>query len=147
MFVIDDNDKTTWRLQVKTAEGQAIPEAGGGRVGAKFGLSRAQLRVPQPIELFFMLIVRCEDQWRFLIVPRVELDKIRVAYVEAGKTKLGPGRRPVADDAAKNDGLVLEVVLKDLSAEGWGASLAAYLDRWPTELPKVLSGPGTRGAT
>ncbi len=40
VFVIDDNDKTTWRLQVKTAEG----EANGGSVKAKFTLSRAQLR-------------------------------------------------------------------------------------------------------
>ena len=64
VFVIDDNDKTTWRLQVKSAEGESIPEADGGGVTARFALSRVQLRTPQPIELFFMLIIRHEGTWR-----------------------------------------------------------------------------------
>jgi hypothetical protein len=42
VFVIDDNDKTTWRLQVKSSKVENLP-AGDG-VKAKFTLSRAQLR-------------------------------------------------------------------------------------------------------
>jgi len=77
----------------------------------------------------------------------VELDKIHAACVEAGKAKTGPGRRPLPDAAATTDGLGLEVVLKNGTAEGWNAPLTTYLDRWPDELPRVLSGPGARGAT
>jgi hypothetical protein len=94
VFVIDDNDKTTWRLQVKSAEGGSIADADGGGVTARLALSRVQLRTAQPIELFFMLIVRHQEAWRFLIVPRVELMKIRAAYVEAGRAREGRGRRP-----------------------------------------------------
>jgi len=146
VFVIDDNDKTTRRLQVKSAEAESIPEADGGGVKAKFTLSRAQLRTAQPIELFYMLMVRIDrTAWHFLIVPRVELLKIRDAYVEAGKTRDGRGRRPVADEAATTDGLTLVVVLKGAEATGWEASLAEYLDRWPDELAPVTGGPGTVG--
>ncbi len=145
VFVIDDNDKTTWRLQVKSAEGEEIPEADGGGVKARFALSRSQLRTPQPIELFFMLIVRNEKKWRFLLVPRVELLQVRDAYVELGKAREGRGRRPVSDDAAKTDGLGLELILNGTEATGWDASLTPYLDRWPEELAPVTGGPGAVG--
>ncbi len=145
VFVIDDNDRTTWRLQVKSAEGESIREADGGGVTARFNLSRAQLRTPQPIELFFMLIVRHEGAWRFLILPRVELLKVRDAYVDAGRAREGRGRRPLGDHAAKTDGLGLEVVLKGPEATGWDAPLTPYLDRWPEELAPVTGGPGAVG--
>lgn len=146
VFVIDDNDKTTWRLQVKSAESEAIPEGDGGGVKARFTLSRAQLRTPQPIELFYMLMVRVERaRWHSLIVPRVDLLTLRDAYVEAGKTREGRGRRPVADDAAKTDALGLEVVLRGREATGWEASLTGYLDRWPDDLAPVTGGPGAIG--
>jgi hypothetical protein len=145
VFVIDDNDKTTWRLQVKAADGEAVPEADGGGVKAKFTLSRAQLRTAQPIELFFMLVIRHAAKWRFLIVPRLDLFKLRDAYVEAGKTREGRGRRPVGDEAAKTDALGLEVVLKGAEAEGWEASLTPFLDRWPDDLAPVPTGPGAVG--
>jgi hypothetical protein len=145
VFVIDDNDKTTWRLQVKAAEGEAVPEANGGGVKAKFTLSRVQLRTGQPIELFFMLVVRHQRRWRLLIVPRLALFNIRDAYVEAGKEREGPGRRPVGDDSAKTDALGIEVVIKDAEAEGWDAPLAAFLDQWPEELAPVPTGPGAVG--
>jgi hypothetical protein len=77
-----------------------------------------------------------------LIVPRVELLKARDAYVEAGKSREGRGRRPIGDDAAKTDGLGLEVVLKGAEATGWEASFTPYLDRWPEELAPVTTGPG-----
>ena len=140
VFVIDDNDKTTWRLQVKTSAAQTNEPVGAT---VKFALSRAQLRTPQPIELFYMFVVRIEEGWRFLIVPRAELLKIRAAYVEAASKREGAGRRPLADDGAKTDALGLEVVLNEVEATGWGAPLTAYLDRWPDALAPVSGGPGT----
>ena len=100
VFVIDDNDKTTWRLQVKAAESTDVPEKDGGGVTARFTLSRAQLRTAQPIELFYMLILRVGSAWRFLVLPRVDLLKIRDAYVEAGKTRGGPGAVSLASAPA-----------------------------------------------
>jgi hypothetical protein len=144
VFVIDDNDKTTLRLQVKTAEGEAVSEADGG-VKAKFTLSRTQLRTAQRLELFFMLIVRYEKEWHFLVVPRGELMKIRSAYVRAAKGRAGRGRRPLADGAARTDAVGLEVVLKHRDATGWQASLGSYLDQWPDELAPVTGGPGSVG--
>jgi hypothetical protein len=143
VFVIDDNDKTTWRLQVKSSTAEASPREGApAALKAKFMLSRSQLRTAQPIELFYMLMVRAEKSWRFFVVPRVELLRIRDAYVEAGKNREGPGRRPVGDQTAKRDGLPLEVVLEGDAATGWDVSLAAFCDTWPDELAPVVGGPG-----
>jgi hypothetical protein len=54
-FVIDDRDKTTRRVQVKTAMAEPMRAKGEGaeRVCASFKLSRTQLRTRQPIELFY----------------------------------------------------------------------------------------------
>ncbi len=144
VFVIDDNDKTTWRLQVKSAEAEPIADSDGG-VSARFKLSLTQLRSLQRIELFYMLLIRVDASWRFLVIPRTSLLEIRDAYVVAGADREGPGRRPLSDDTATTDGLPLEVVLRGEDATAWGASLTPYLDRWPEALPAVTGGPGTVG--
>lgn len=146
VFVIDDNDKTTWRLQVKSAEAEpsAVDDAG---VSARFKLSRTQLRSLQRIELFYMLLVRVDASWRFLVIPRPSLLEIRDAYVAGGADRQGPGRRPLSDDTATTDGIPLEVVLRGDNATAWGASLSPYLDLWPEALPAVTGGPGTIGKT
>jgi hypothetical protein len=133
-FVIDDRDKATRRLQVKTSAARPMDRGG---VRATFNLSRDQLRVAQPIELFYMLMMRVGATWRFLIVPRADLLDIRVAYVESAKARTGPGRRPLDDGGAATDGLVLVVSLDAAGATGWDAPLDPYLDRWPAELSMV----------
>lgn len=145
VFVIDDNDKTTWRLQVKSAEAERLADDNVGVVSARFKLSRTQLRSLQRIELFYMLLIRVDGSWRFLVIPRPSLLEIRNAYVVAGADRQGPGRRPVGDDTATTDGLPLEVVLRGVDATAWGASLTPYLDRWPEALPAITGGPGTVG--
>jgi len=143
VFVIDDNDETTWRLQVKSAEAQPIADDDGGGVGARFKLSRSQLRSLQRIELFYMLSIRLDASWRFLVIPRPSLLEIRSAFVASGTERPGPGQRPLSDADAKADGLPLEVVLQGERATAWGASLTPYLDRWPDALPPIAGGPGT----
>ena len=145
VFVVDDHDKTTRRLQVKSATGRASEPGGADarEVRASFKLSRRQLRTPQPIELFYMFVVRLEKTWRFLVVPRVQLLAVREAFVAASRE--GVGRPPLADDVAKGDTLSLQVVLTDRSARGWGAPLTDYLDQWPDELAPVVGGPGGVG--
>ena len=141
VFVIDDNDKTTWRLQVKTSERAQGQE--GAADAFTFGLSRKQLRTPQPVELFYMLMMRLEHIWRFLVIPRETLSGIRETFVAAERP--GPGRPPVADSDAKTDALTLKVELRADKVEGWDASLTVYLDRWPEQLDPVVGGPGSVG--
>ncbi len=145
VFVIDDNDKTTWRLQVKASErivkeGPAVP---GAADSFQFSLSRKQLRTVQPVELFYMLMMRLGRGWRFLVIPREALSEIRNAFVDAERE--GPGRPPIGDASAKTDGLALVVDLRNDEVSGWGASLGAYLDRWPEQLALVTGGPGSVG--
>ncbi len=96
------------------------------------------------------LMLRIETRWRFLVVPRADLFKIREAQIESATTRSGPGRKPLPDDKAKSDGLRLDLVLegddaKGWEVSGWGASLSAYLDHWPNDLPVVVGGTGSVG--
>lgn len=138
VFIIDDRDKATRRVQVKTSAAEALA---GGRMRAKFQLSRAQLRLTQPIELFYMLLVRAETRWRLLVIPRVDLLRIR----DAPPGKPGRGAPRKSDEAAKVDELTLTIELAGNAVTGWGASLEPYLDRWPEEIWVVEGGPGSVG--
>jgi hypothetical protein len=145
VFVIDDNDKSTWRLQVKASErivkeGPSVPDAPDL---FRFSLSRKQLRTVQPVELFYMLMMRLGRGWRFLLIPREALNEIRNAFVDAERE--GPGRPPIGDANAKTDALTLVVELRSERVSGWGVSLDAYLDRWPEQLAPVVGGPGSVG--
>jgi hypothetical protein len=149
VFVIDDNDKTTRRLQVKSAEAALV--SGGQsqtqkpRFRAKFSLSNAQLKSAQQIELIYMLLFRCagDPRWRYLVIPRAKLAAIRNAYVEAALQQPDAAVLPDAD--AKNPQLVIS--FDGLSVTGWRASLTSYFEQWPEELPAVDSGPGRVGAS
>lgn len=136
VFIIDDRDKATRRVQVKTAL-VAVDER--GRRGASFMLSRTQLRVDLPIELFYLLLMRDGLRWRYLVIPRADLLRLRSMNALAR----GAPRKP--DDEAKTDALNLRVDLDGDSARAWGAPLDAYLDRWPEAIWMVEGAPG--GAT
>jgi hypothetical protein len=151
VFVINDHDKTTWRVQVKAAttepadaKGDTLPT---GPLRANFNLSRAQLRTAQAIELFYMLMVRSGTRWLFLVIPRMALLEIRDDYLESARKRTGPGRRPLGDEQARTDTLLLSVALDGNVATGWDASLSKYLDQWPEDLPVVLGGPGSIGTS
>jgi hypothetical protein len=149
VFVIDDNDKTTWRLQVKTSMVEVVraeSDTVSSRCRAVFTLSRAQLRTAQPIELFYMLMLRFDGRWRFLVVPRADLLAIRERYVDGARERGGPGRLPAGDAEARSDALRLVVELDGDGATGWDASLASYLDAWPDALPVAVGGPGSVGS-
>jgi hypothetical protein len=146
VFIIDDNDKTTRRLQVKTAAGVRDGTAFPPKYNALFGLSRRQLREAQPIELFFLFLARIERGWRFLIVPRYELVQIRDDFVNAPRPAKR-GRPPVADAEAMTDGLTFNITIEGSSAYGWGSSLSRFLDQWPAEIPEVTGGPGSVALT
>mgnify|MGYP003444498490 FL=1 len=138
VFVIDDKDKTSYRVQVKSAEPKPLDN---GRYTASFSLSRKQLNAPRRMELFYMFLVRISTRWRFLVVPREDLAQIRDA---AEATYTGAGRPPVLASEAKADGLTLAIELSDSGASVWRTSLDRFLEQWPAQLPVIDAGPGTR---
>ncbi|HEU4537034.1 MAG TPA: hypothetical protein VFS00_23090 [Polyangiaceae bacterium] len=141
-FVIDDREKVTRRVQVKTS---SVSPVEGGRRRATFRLSREQLRTPRPIELFYALMTRSEGRWAFLVIPREDLSAIRDAYVEGARLRPGPGRRPLGDEGAETDSLRLDLDFAGDAVEGWGASLGQYLNCWPEALGVLEGGPGSVG--
>jgi hypothetical protein len=138
VFVIDDRDKTTLRVQVKSSRVQ--PSQSTARpASVSFTLSRTQLSSIQEIELLYMLMIREEQTWRFFIVPRERLDQIHQLYLS--KERAGRGRPPKTHDEAKTDGITLTITLGS-DPTAWGTSFVEF-EAWPKELPEILLGPGT----
>jgi hypothetical protein len=145
VYVVEDNEGTMWRLQVKTADGASderrAQDGSLTSMGCSYALSRRQLRTEKANELFFMFMVRWEGRWRFVLIARDALSEIRARF-EAADRSGKSGRKPVPDEEAKNDGMTLRIEWRAADAEGWSTSLAPYLDRWPEEFPENPAGPG-----
>lgn len=152
VFVVDDQEGSLRRVQVKTADAGVERETRtkDGRITqkiARYTLSRRQLKEEKASDLFFMLMVRWSNRWRFLLVPRQTLADLRDDFSGRDRTHTrGPKPKPDAD--AKSDGLGLDVTWTETDAmSSWdasnaGASFGAYLDTWPTDLPELKAGPG-----
>lgn len=138
VLIVDDNDKTTWRIQVKSAKA----DDQGGSLTAHFNLSRKQLKTGQQIELVYMLMIRHQARWRFLVISRERLARLHARYTS--KPHAGKGRPPKTDDEARADTLGLEITLDDGRAMAWGGLLDESLEQWPDDLPELETGPGTR---
>lgn len=114
VFVINDDDKATLRVQVKSAH---VTRADGTDVlKAHFTLSRTQLRADEQIELVYMFMIRDGERWRFLVIPRQRLAEIHARYVVAPQT--GPGRPRKSHESAKVDGLGFDVTIDGKTATG-----------------------------
>lgn len=81
VFVIDDNDKTTFRLQIKSS--RIAEDEGSGKQSVSFNLSRKQLKDVHNVELLYMLMIREQRTWTFLVIEREQLAKIRHTHVES----------------------------------------------------------------
>jgi hypothetical protein len=132
VFVIDDRDKTTYRLQVKSSR------VVDGK--ASFSVSRTQLREPKPIELFYMLLAREGQCWRFFVIPRDGLFRLHERYL-ATPREGRPGRPPVSNEEARSDNLTFDVNL-DTPPTLWGNDIHDY-EGWPSQLPEIPDGPGS----
>lgn len=141
VLVLEDAAATIYRVQVKSADGEERRRAGGniftyGQLDEKdthYTLSRAQLATAKDVELFYMLMVRWKDEWRFLLIDRATLADLRKQFVDTpreGRT----GRPPVDDNNARNDNLALHVTWTRDGASAWNANLKPYVDSWPKEL-------------
>lgn len=140
VFVIDDNDKTTLRVQVKSS----WLEVNDNKVrSAEFKLSRQQLRADLQVKLLYMFMIRDADQarWSFLVVPRDRLDEIHQEYLT--RPRFGRGAQPKTDGEATTDALKLKITLSDEGPRAWGTSLAEFFGCWPDVLPLSTSGPGS----
>lgn len=140
VFVIDDNDKTTRRVQVKSSLIRRNTKT--NLLEASFTLSRTQLRSAHATPLIYMLLARESVHWRFFVIPRLRLFKIHNRIVEAPKS--GRGRPPKTHEDARTDGLTLTISLED-EPRAWGVSLVEFESTWPAELPELRDGPGSVG--
>lgn len=138
VLIVDDNDKTTWRVQVKSAKA----DVGSGNVTAHFNLSRRQLKTGQQIELLYMLMIRHDARWRFLVIVRERLAELHALYTTTPRA--GSGRPPKTDEAARVDNLGLRITLDGGRATAWEGLLSETLEEWPADLPELETGPGTR---
>jgi hypothetical protein len=140
VFVVDDREGTTWRVQVKTGDRSTVNVDEPATMTVQYGVSRKQLREEKATELYFMLMVRWFGRWRFLLILNEDLRDIREKF-EAMERPAGGGRPP-RTGASAPDGLKLHIKWSHDDAEGWRHSLAAYLDRWPAAFPVLEGGPG-----
>lgn len=88
----------------------------------------------QPLTDWFMFMVRWEKLWRFILVPRDQLDQMRDRYVAADRTGR-VGAKPKPDGKAQTDVLALDILWTAADATGWNASFKGYMDVWPSALP------------
>jgi hypothetical protein len=147
VFVIDDNDKTTRRVQVKSSLAVPDPKQPLDSV-ASFTLSRDQLWTLKPIELLYMFMIRSSRDWSALKISRETLQQLHREYLESHRP--GPGRPPKTNKDAKTDSLTLNVRIVS-TADGhepwaWGVSLAQFQNNWPDELYEVKTGPGSNAS-
>jgi hypothetical protein len=70
IFVVEDRIGRLWRVQVKTAIGK---RRRSGSYEAKVAVSTKQLTTDRDPDLFYVLALRDEDRWEFLILPRKAL--------------------------------------------------------------------------
>jgi hypothetical protein len=144
VLVVDDNDKTTFRIQVKSSHVTKADDPANTRKVpfARFSLSRTQLRAELQVELLYMLMIRLDASWRFLVVPRKRLFEIHDEYVTTPSA--GRGRPPKRHDEASSDDLTLDVVIEAGGFIAWNRLLSEFLDAWPKELRLLETGPGSR---
>lgn len=146
VFVVDDREGTLRRIQVKTGDSSKIRDERGadGQLAAKsvrYTLSRRQLSEKKVTKLYFMLMVRWEDRWRYLLVPRDDLAELRDQFVSRDRSNK-PGPKPKADHAATSDDLGITVRWTVADARGWDSSLQGYL-KWSDDFPPITDGPGS----
>lgn len=145
VFVVDDRDGALRRIQVKSAERTADTQERGSEKTVSYKLSRRQLRKAKATELFYMFMVRWERRWRFVLIPRLDLDELQRAYVARRDGATGRGAKPKGDDDVSTDVLMLRITWSEDDAVGWGVSFKDYMDRWIDEFPEITGGPGSSG--
>src|SRR5579885_3339247 len=91
VFVVDDRDGALRRIQVKSAEQAADASDRDGEKTVVYRLSRRQLRKAKRNELYYMFMIRWDRRWRFLLVPRVDLDELHKSQVARALEAAGRG--------------------------------------------------------
>jgi hypothetical protein len=147
VIAIDDKKGNFWRIQVKTGEPRRVT-SDSRQMTVHYNLSRKQLKEVKSSELWFFFMVRCEDRWRFICVPRDKLDAIRDRYV-AARRQGEVGAKPKSNAKAKTDMLGLDITWTADDATGWKASFREHMDVWPTAFPdlRAVSSTQRQGST
>lgn len=125
VFVAKDDGTRLTRVQVKTA----TPTLSGAAITATFLLPRAQLMKREEVPLVYVFAVPHDGRWRFVVVPRGALQRLRVAMEESPRAGM-PGRRPSRD--ASDVSLALRFDGEAVSA--WGQPITSWREDW-SEFP------------
>ena len=121
VFTAHDDGSQLIRLQIKTSR-TFVAEDGSSR--AQFTLWREQLFVDEEVRLFYVFVVLVDERWRFLVLDRKVLGRIRRRF--ESEMRPGPGRRP----SASGEWINFEVRVRDDLVSGWGTDLRPYLGDW-----------------
>ena len=135
VIVVDDRRGTLWRVQVKAGESRSATTDSSPKT-VHYNLSRKQLKERKASELWFIFMVRWEQRWRFILVPRSKLEEMRDRYVATDRTGK-VGARPKPDGKAQTDMLALDILWSTADATGWNASFKDYMDVWPSAFPDL----------
>lgn len=151
VFVIDDRDKTTWRVQVKSATVNvktAEKPPGKTKRTAQITISRKQLASFDEIDLFYFFLLREDNDWTWYIVPREALAEIREKSMKTPRPSGKAGAPAKEDKDAKTDALALTFTFNaNGEAEAWGTSFSTYKRTWPDKLGVIKDGPGSNSTT
>lgn len=76
IFVVEDQSGEMWRIQVKTAIGKVTRYGWRGQ----FFIAEEQLKKGKTPDLYYVLALRCGEQWEFVVVSRDVLYREFVTY-------------------------------------------------------------------
>lgn len=151
VFVVDDGTGTLWRVQVKTA----VPKRGKKQTRAPFNFSMKQLRESHPVGLTYVLALREDHQWRFIVLPSAKLLEMRVEFEETSKQKpkkkkkklkkKGKKRKPGKRKGSAGQQMTMSFVLTADDVVCWGHSFRSFINNWET-FPELSTGRGARKA-
>jgi hypothetical protein len=75
VFAFHSGEPEVTRLQVKTANAEALKEE--GRYAARVSVPLAQLRTKERVRLYYLFAVRLADRWTdFVIISHLDLDDL-----------------------------------------------------------------------
>jgi hypothetical protein len=120
VFVVNNRAEKLWRIQVKTATG----EPRGYGCSAQFLLSLKQLREPAETPLFYVLTLRWDERWEFLVISQKTL------RAEYKRHSLG---------AATDGNLVLYCAFKKTEVICSNRNLQNYRNNW-NPWPRIVPG-------
>jgi hypothetical protein len=78
IYVVNHANGNLWRVQVKTSDATV---QGGGAARYNYGVKRSAILQSTYPELTFIFVMRCANDWKFVIIPR----SVLANYLDSGE--------------------------------------------------------------